>query len=163
MLKIDTFTVIWIVVAISFIVLFFYVLLSSRNLKLRSNFAVLITVFLFIFAGSLATLIQQRKLQTGQTQANQQIVPKELKIQQTGDNQILITWNTDKTVFQSVKYKTDGRDWMFAFDEKMTEGVSRHKVKIDGLERDRKYLIIIVSGKTQFSTYKGAEISITLR
>lgn len=106
--------------------------------------------------------MQFKNIQT-RTQADAQANPKELRINQAGENEAVLTWTTDKAVFQSVKYKKADGEWKFAFDEKMTQTTLFHKVKIKNLQKNKKYIIVIISGKKEFTTYNGSEIYVIIK
>jgi len=156
------FVLIWLAVAAGFVIFFFYALFASRHLKLRTNYGVWISMFAFLFVGVIITYVQQKNVTTS-IQADQQIIPKQLEIKQINQSEIIMTWNTDKATFQSVRYKTEGRDWFFAFDEKMTQTTSTHQVRIKNLQKDKKYVFVIISGKNEFTTYNGSEISVIIK
>lgn len=156
------FVLIWLAVAAGFVIFFFYALFASRHLKLRANYGVWISMFAFLFVGVIITYVQRRNVTT-RIQADQQIIPKELQIKQINQNEVIMTWSTDKAAFQSVRYKTEGHDWLFAFDEKMTQTTSTHQVKIKNLQKDKKYVFVIISGKNEFTTYNGSEIFVIIK
>lgn len=156
------FSIIWIAAASCFVLFFIYALSKSRNLKLRANYGVWISVFALFFVGILSGIMQFKNIQT-RTQADAQITPKELRINQTGENEAVLTWTTDKAVFQSVKYKKADGEWKFAFDDKMTLAVTNHHMTIKDLQKGIKYQFVIISGKNEYATYQNQEISIILK
>ena len=150
----------WLFIGAGFAVFFVLCFLRVRNLILALRYS----VWFFVAAAAVfgAVSLNRYANLSYQSQADSTVMPANLQILYTLENDAVVTWHTDKAVVEYVVYLNDERTDIVAFDEQQLILTQNHRVTVSGLQRRKVYPFRIKYVDKEFSVYEGKPLEITL-
>ncbi|MEI6532559.1 MAG: hypothetical protein WCO06_01830 [Candidatus Roizmanbacteria bacterium] len=83
--------------------------------------------------------------------ASVSVVPRMVKVLQTGIDSVEISWETDKPTIQYITYESPGRNEKIALDVKSSKETTNHTIVIRNLEKAILYTYIIHYARQEFT------------